>query len=240
MEWRNEQGVDFWKAAAAGKTSTVIIPPSLQKYFENFLKSSKIDYKITIEDVGEVEKVFEADRVRRLEHKKMKSAVEPFATPDFTVYWTNEEIDVYCRRLAAQYPHLVQKEYIATTFEGRDVFALKISSGGFGNKPAIFMDGGMHAREWVSQASVMYLLHRMIEDPVTSAELLANTDWIIIPNLNPDGYHWSFTQNRMWRQNRNRINETCVGVDLNRNWNYSWRPPNPNTVSLKVCVSFKM
>lgn len=48
----------------------------------------------------------------------------------------------------------------------------------------------MHSREWVSQASVVYLLHRMIEDAVTSAELLQDVDWIIIPNLNPDGYSW--------------------------------------------------
>lgn len=33
----------------------------------------------------------------------------------------------------------------------------------------------------------------------------------------------------MWRQNRNRVNSTCVGIDLNRNWPYSWRTPNPNT-----------
>lgn len=91
----------------------------------------------------------------------------------------------------------------------------------------------MHAREWVSQATVVYFLHRLIEDPQASAELLNNLDWIIIPNLNPDGYSWSYTQNRMWRQNRHRINETCIGVDLNRNWRHSWRTPNPNTVIQK-------
>jgi murein tripeptide amidase MpaA len=185
MEWRDEKGVDFWRAGAAGTMSRVMIPPKLQIDFENFLTKNNVEYKIHLEDVGEVEKEFEADRVRRLKMKKLKSAVEPFATPDFSVYWTSEEIDIYCRRLAATYPHLVQRESIATTFEGRDVFALKISSGGFGRKPIFFMDGGMHAREWVSQATVVYLLHRMIEDPETSRELLQDVDWIIIPNLNP-------------------------------------------------------
>jgi murein tripeptide amidase MpaA len=222
--------VDFWKAGAAGKLSRVVIPPHLQNSFENFMIVNEIDYKVHIEDVGEVEKEFEADRVRRLKMKKLKSSVDPAAGPDFDVYWTTDEMDIFCRRLAINYPQFVTREVITRSFEGRDVYALKISSGGFGRKPIIFMDGGMHAREWVSQATVMYLLHRMIEDPASRTELLAGVDWIIVPNLNPDGYHWSYTQDRMWRKNRNEINSTCLGVDLNRNFRYSWTPPRILTV----------
>lgn len=162
-----------------------MIPPNLQSAFENFLINNKIESKVHLEDVGEVEKEFEADRVKRLAAKKTKSAIDPFAAPNFSVYWTNEEIDTYSRRLATMYPQLVQREVIARTFEGRDVFALKISRGGFGRKPALFIDGGMHSREWVTQASVMYLIYRLVEDAETSNELLQNADWIIIPNLNP-------------------------------------------------------
>lgn len=217
--------------------SRVMIPPHMQEAFENFLAENQIDYEIRIEDVGDLEKEFEADRIRRLEMKKSKAAFDSLATPNFNVYWTSEEIDTYSRHLAATYPHLVTREVIARSFNGRDIFALKISSGGFGRKPIIFMDGGMHAREWVSQASVVYLLNRMIEDAATSAELLQNVDWIIIPNLNPglitsfrfkllsstyncfaDGYSWSYNNDRMWRKNRNQINSTCLGVDLNRNF----------------------
>lgn len=229
LAWRDEEGVDFWRAGAAGRLSKVMIPPYLQDSFEEFLNINEIDYAIAVEDVGEIEKEFEVDRVRRLSRKK--SAIDPSAAPNFEVYWTSKEIDLYCARLASNYPQLVTRESIATSFDGQDVFALKISSGGFGRKPIIFMDGGMHAREWVSQASVMYLLYRMIEDPATSAELLADVDWIIIPNLNPDGYTWSYTQDRMWRKNRNQMNSTCLGVDLNRNFRYSWTPPRVLTVS---------
>ena len=185
QEWQYAENVDFWSAGAAGRLSRVMIPPNLQPAFESFLNSHKIDYKVHVEDVGEVAKEFEADRVKRLAVKKAKSAVDPFAAPNFSVYWTSEEIDTYSRRIAATFPQLVRREVIARTFEGRDVFALKISSGGFGRKPAVLIDGGMHAREWVSQASVMYLVYRLVEDPATSRELLENVDWIIIPNLNP-------------------------------------------------------
>jgi murein tripeptide amidase MpaA len=225
LEWRNEVGVDFWKAGAAGLLSRVMIPPELQKSFENFLNGKNLEFTIAHDDLENLEKEFETERNERLKRKQAKSAIDPAATPNFRVYWTSDEINAYSLRLAANYPHLVTREVIARTFEGRDVFALKISRGGFGRKPIIFMDGGMHAREWVSQATVTYFIHRLVEDPAVSGELLENVDWIIIPNLNPDGYNWAFTQNRLWRQNRNRINSTCLGVDLNRNWRYSWRAP---------------
>lgn len=122
--------------------SRVMIPPELQEAFENFLAENQIDFEIRVEDVGDLEEEFEADRVRRLKMKKTKSAFNSFTTPDFDVYWTSEEIDTYCIFLAETYPNLVTREVIARTFEGRDVSALKISSGVFGLKPLIFMDGG--------------------------------------------------------------------------------------------------
>lgn len=227
LEWREEPGVDFWRAGAPGELSRVAIPPNLQQDFTNFLETNQINYNVHIEDFTEIEKGFEAERVKRMAIKKAKSAVTPAL--DWTIFWTNEEIQEYAVRLATVYPFLVRYSVITRTFEGRDVFALRISNGNFGRKPIVFMDGGMHAREWVSQASLMYLLHRLIEDPVSSSELLEQVDWLIIPNLNPDGYHFAMTSNRLWRQNRHRLNETCVGIDLNRNWGYTWRPPNAGT-----------
>jgi hypothetical protein len=89
----------------------------------------------------------------------------------------------------------------------------------------------MHAREWVSQATIVYFLYRLIEDESVANELLDNVDWIIIPNLNPDGYNWSFTQDRMWRKNRNFQRDTCRGVDLNRNFAFNWRGSNTGLCS---------
>lgn len=106
-----------------------------------------------MKDLGELEREFEAERVARLERKKIQPAVAPGMTPNFDVYWTNEEIQTYGQRLALTHPHLVRKEVIARTFEGRDVFALQISSGGFGRKPLIFIDGGMHVRDFTTIGS---------------------------------------------------------------------------------------
>ena len=45
-------------------------------------------------------------------------------------------------------------------------------------------------------------------------------DWYIAPLLNPDGYEYSHTDDRMWRKNRSPPppGSRCYGVDLNRNW----------------------
>lgn len=44
----------------------------------------------------------------------------------------------------------------------------------------------------------------------------------ILPVLNPDGYEYTHTHDRMWRKNRAQYGE-CIGVDLNRNFRYALR-----------------
>uniref|UniRef100_A0A1B6E1Z2 Peptidase M14 domain-containing protein n=2 Tax=Clastoptera arizonana TaxID=38151 RepID=A0A1B6E1Z2_9HEMI len=44
-----------------------------------------------------------------------------------------------------------------------------------------------------------------------------------MPIMNPDGYEYSHTEDRLWRKNRAPNKGTnCIGTDLNRNWGYSW------------------
>ncbi|KAK7072027.1 hypothetical protein SK128_010429 [Halocaridina rubra] len=55
-----------------------------------------------------------------------------------------------------------------------------------------------------------------------------------MPLVNPDGYTYSITTDRMWRKNRaNTTDSGCYGVDLNRNFNVSWG--NVNGASLSQC-----
>lgn len=41
------------------------------------------------------------------------------------------------------------------------------------------------------------------------------------PLVNPDGYEFSHTSNRLWRKNRVAAGN-CRGVDLNRNYGHRW------------------
>merc|ERR1719232_2587492 len=44
-----------------------------------------------------------------------------------------------------------------------------------------------------------------------------------MPSMNPDGYEYSRTTDRMWRKTRS-VNPgyACKGTDPNRNWGYNW------------------
>ena len=56
--------------------------------------------------------------------------------------------------------------------------------------------------------------------------LLDHFDLTFVPTINPDGYVYSHDHSRMWRKNRQTVGSRkgCVGVDLNSNWGYKWRP----------------
>lgn len=63
--------------------------------------------------------------------------------------------------LASKYPSLVEKIEIGKSTERRPLVVLKISSGSNPNKKAIWMDFGIHAREWVSSATGQYFLNEV-------------------------------------------------------------------------------
>jgi len=59
--------------------------------------------------------------------------------------------------------------------------------------------------------------------PPQDADLMENVDWHIVPVLNPDGYEYTFNEDRLWRKSRSRHNgASCPGVDLNRNFDFHW------------------
>jgi len=59
---------------------------------------------------------------------------------------------------------------------------------------------------------------------VQVTSLLDNLEFLVVPFVNPDGYVYTWTQNRMWRKNRRPTrNSACYGVDINRNFPTGWR-----------------
>ncbi|KAJ8683316.1 hypothetical protein QAD02_019108 [Eretmocerus hayati] len=139
---------------------------------------------------------------------------------DFQHYPFYEEIEAYLKNLA----HLnndVEFFTIGKSYEGRDIMAIKISNGASGN-PILFIDGGIHGREWVSPTSALYAIQQFIVDRM-KYRWLYNIDIVVVPLLNPDGYEYSRTHDRMWRKNRSWNRYTgCMGVHLNRNFDIDW------------------
>ncbi|KAK0093767.1 hypothetical protein PV326_012716 [Microctonus aethiopoides] len=137
---------------------------------------------------------------------------------EWTRYHRLDDIYGYIDYLAETYPDICSSMAIGTSFEGRPMKLLRISNGER-NAPAVWIDSGIHAREWISIASVTYIINYLVEN---SDDLKA--DYYILPVVNPDGYEYTFRGDRLWRKNRSSPEKggVCIGVDLNRNFGYHW------------------
>ncbi|XP_065220170.1 carboxypeptidase B-like isoform X2 [Planococcus citri] len=139
----------------------------------------------------------------------------------FDEYYNLTQINNYMNYLQHKYKNFVQVFPIGQTWEGRTIRTLKISSGN-ANNSAFWIDGGIHAREWIAVSSVLFLTNVLVTNWLDLDPVFRNVDYYITPVLNPDGYAFSHTEdNRWWRRNRRKMG-LCYGVDLNRNFPYKW------------------
>ncbi|GAB1863716.1 Zinc carboxypeptidase A 1 [Camponotus japonicus] len=204
----NHNGFSFWNMPALNnRTVNLMVAPHVLPLFNEIMAQINISYQINIENVQElVDQTMPSNRSTSF---------------DFNNYHTLERIYNNLNDLAKHYPDNVQIIIGGTTYEGRQIKGVKVSFRA--NNPGIFIEGGIHAKEWISPATAMYILHQVLTSNEVDVRALAKShDWYIFPVFNPDGYVYTHTTNRMWRKNRKLSNSFCIGVDLNRNWNYKW------------------
>lgn len=178
------------------------------------LERMHISYQVTITDVRKV----------IAEHKKLNDKAREIAgkAMEWTAYHTYDEIMAWTDSLATTYPNLVTVSNIGLSYEGRVMKMVTVSTGGTG-KPAIFVDGGIHAREWVSPSTTTYILNELLSNSAAYADVLAVVDFTFIPIINVDGYDFTWTTNRLWRKTRSpNAGSNCVGTDPNRNFDFHW------------------
>jgi len=169
-------------------------------------------------------------RIQDLEAHFQESAPLPADHPlgDFyDQFPTYDQIVQKCRDLNAAYPTLTKFDYLGSSLEGRPMPYLVIT----GNTSAIpskwnfYIQGGLHAREWASPVTTLFIAEALLVNYTRGEQ---NTTYLmnrvvhhIVPITNPDGYNWSWTNDRNWRKNR-RYNNPSYGVDLNRNFDDHW------------------
>jgi murein tripeptide amidase MpaA len=136
----------------------------------------------------------------------------------FAEYRDNDEVNAYLDRLAARHPDLARVRLLGRSGEGRPIRAIEITNGG---TLAIAIDGGQHAREWISVMVPVCIADRLARGYERDARIRRVVDaarFFIVPVVNPDGYHYTWTTDRYWRKNRRGGH----GVDLNRNYSVGW------------------
>jgi len=143
--------------------------------------------------------------------------------------------------LQSMYPELIRLGSIGKSVEGRDLMLVEF---GHGNRK-IFLNGAVHAREYISSTYLMYMIDRYAYAHATGSlwegynlkDILSAVTFCIVPMVNPDGvnlvqngidsvkdqekvakipfYPAEITTYSLWKANIN-------GVDLNRNYPLNW------------------
>ncbi|PAV78055.1 hypothetical protein WR25_15454, partial [Diploscapter pachys] len=127
-------------------------------------------------------------------------------------------------RIAAAHPNIVKIKTIINSTERRPI---KMMQFGYPSttgeaKPIIWIDAGIHSREWISYSVALFFIQQLAQNP-KYLPALKLIDIVIVPNANPDGYEFSRHTNRLWRKTRSKHeNDRCYGTDGNRNYPFNW------------------
>ncbi|KAM8905228.1 LOW QUALITY PROTEIN: carboxypeptidase O [Spinachia spinachia] len=148
---------------------------------------------------------------------------------DYYKYHPMFEISQWMDQVANDHPDVVTVMKYGQTYEKRTIRLLKIGLNTGEEKKAIWMDCGIHAREWIAPAFCQYFVSQILKAHKTDhkmQEMLKNMDFYVTPVLNVDGYIYTWEANvtRLWRKNRSPgpLGCNCTGVDLNRNFEANW------------------
>ena len=210
--------IHFWNEGRVGSHADVMVAPQNLAEIEYKLKRYNFEFNIMVENVGDLIQLEKVPVVNQGQKVNTKHSM------DWNEYHSQDDIETYLDYLASTYD-FVDVESIGQSYEGRPMRVIKACKGGCGNKPAMWIDGGIHAREWISPASVSWMMKELIENDADHPELLEKLDWYILAIVNPDGYAYTRSSDRMWRKTRSTYEDqdyNCYGTDANRNWGYHW------------------
>ncbi len=147
----------------------------------------------------------------------------------FADYRPYEAVEAFVDGLVADHGELATKELIGTSLEGRPIHVLTLTgTDDPEDAPAIVINAMQHAREWITVPTVLWFADRMLDgygEDLDITRILDAVEIHVVYLVNPDGYIWSWDEDRFWRKNRRRNFDGSFGVDLNRNWGFQWGGP---------------
>ena len=115
----------------------------------------------------------------------------------FDRYYRYDELSRILRGLAKEFPNLVRLESIGQSHEGRDVWLVTVTNRKTGPdtaKPAVWVDGNIHATEVSASSACLYHLHTLTSRYGQDAEITRCLDtraFYVCPRVNPDGAEWA-------------------------------------------------
>ncbi|KAK8091440.1 hypothetical protein PG997_001801 [Apiospora hydei] len=209
----------------------VLIAPDEAAAFEGL----GLDYRVMHQDLGT------SISAESPVANKKKRQDDPLAW--FETYHNYEDHIQYFRDLHDAFPNNSEMVSSGKSYQGRDIFGIHLWGPGGPGKPAVLYHGTVHAREWITAPVVEYITLQLINGYNAgnnqTKSFLDRYDYYIFPFVNPDGFVYTQTTDRLWRKNRqpppsDAANATCLGRDINRNWEHGW-DSNPRGSSTNPC-----
>jgi murein tripeptide amidase MpaA len=115
----------------------------------------------------------------------------------FNRFHRYEELTGVLEGLVKKYPRLLRMESIGKSHEGREVWlvtATNTATGPDTEKPALWVDGNLHATEVAGSMAALYFIHSLVSrygKNKTVSECLDTRAFYIVPRINPDGAEWA-------------------------------------------------
>ena len=146
----------------------------------------------------------------------------------FDRFYRYAELTKLLKDYAKEYPNLIRLESIGKSFEGRDVWLITVTnfkSGIDAEKPAMWIDGNIHATEVTASAAALYLIHTLVtkykkDENITRA--MDTRAFYIVPRVNPDGAEWALadkpkmirSSTRPYPYDEDKLEGLMLGEDL--------------------------
>ena len=167
--------------------------------------------------------------------------VGPGGEVDWNRFYTAAETNQILHELSTLYPDLTELYPIGESFRGQPLMVIEITNEATGRaaeKPALYVDGGIHAGELTGSAVATHLIGHLLngygrDGRVT--ELLDTRAFYVRPKFNPDGSDVSLIDDQQLRSTTHPVDDDEDGVpdddppqDLNSDgWITQMRVPDP-------------
>lgn len=161
----------------------------------------------------------------------------------FNRFYRYAELSRILKAYEKEYPNLIKVESIGKSYEGRDVWlvrATNFKSGSDAEKPAMWVDGNIHATELTASAAALYLIHTLVtqyKQDETITRAMDTRAFYIVPRVNPDGTEWALadkpkfirSSTRPYPYNEDPLDGLITGEDVDGDGRIlQMRIPDPN------------
>ncbi|KAI0979947.1 hypothetical protein GJ496_011623 [Pomphorhynchus laevis] len=237
LQFTIQSGYDIWNVNA--KFKKILLKVDSQTDADNLYKlliDNKLDVDITVV-VHDITKVLiDAHSIKRNKRFSENSETHNLESLLGDDYLSFNDYVKSIRKMKAQYKQFVRLKRLGKSWNNQSLLVIRIELPLKSQKPKkiIWIDAGIHGREWISPASIIYFTWMLLDRIATRndeiLDLMENFSFYIMPFVNPDGYIISFVNRanilRFWRKNARPSNNMCTGVDLNRNFPFAWNETN--------------